>query len=431
MALRKRLRNFIIGHEEFIGPHSDFKSALLCGQLGMATFLVGIAYIAIDLLNNVTEFILMYAVMLVVGVSVIIFLRRKYYQTAKFVLLFVANCLVYVFASNDTPESGVYIYFIVTNLIALSLFGFSNKFIAIGFSIFSLLLFFMAYSWEIKVLPLVVEDLGGITTEEYIKISFTSNFIIGSAVCSLIIYFLLDINNYSEVQIIKKNEELTKTNQELDRFVYSASHDLRAPLSSLLGLIDVSSRTPSKEELHQCLSMMKDRIHNMETFIGEIIDYSRNTRQEVRHEEIDVRQAICEVAEALKYAQGQANVEVSINVPEGLRITSDLTRLKVVLNNVIGNALKYHDPLKPVSKIEIMTEAEGGFLQIEVRDNGQGIPAQYHDRVFDMFFRASENSQGSGLGLYIVKETLAKLKGSIRLNSTPGQGSSFFIILPV
>jgi Signal transduction histidine kinase len=396
----------------------------------MATFVVGVAYILIDLFNSITEFISMYAVMLVAGITVILLLRQTYYQTAKFVLLLVANCLVYVFASNDTPEAGVYIYLIVTNLIALSLFGFTSKGIAIGFCFFSMLLFFMAYFWQIKVLPLVIDDIASISTEEYIKISFTSNFIIGSIVCSMIIYFLLDINHHSEKQIMKKNEELVKTNQELDRFVYSASHDLRAPLSSMLGLINVGEHSRSKEELEQCFAMMKDRIHNMETFIAEIIDYSRNTRQEVRHEEIHLVKIIAEVVDNLKYAQGQGNVEVKFSVSTDLKIISDATRLRVILNNIIGNALKYHDPAKRSPQIEIVAEQKGETVQIEVRDNGIGIPKEYHDRIFEMFFRASETSKGSGLGLYIVKETITKLKGDIRLNSTPGVGSSFFITLP-
>jgi len=270
-----------------------------------------------------------------------------------------------------------------------------------------------------------------INAPQYREISFVINFLGGFFLCTSIVYFLMDLNFHSESEILQKNALLTKTNRELDRFVYSASHDLRAPLSSLLGLIDVAQKRCSREEVDYCLLLMKDRVHNMDLFIKEIVDFSRNARQSIKKEQVVLLDVIQQTINDLKFGEGMEQIYVRLDVPRDYLIVTDLARLKMVLQNLIGNAFKYSDPQKENQEVTVRVLLEGETTRIEITDNGVGIAEEYHPKIFEMFYRASEKSNGSGLGLYIVRETLARLNGTIQLKSVLGQGSTFTIWLPI
>lgn len=232
----------------------------------------------------------------------------------------------------------------------------------------------------------------------------------------------------AEEEILLKNIQLAKTNEELDRFVYSASHDMRAPLSSLLGLINISEKTNKVEELHAYLQMMKGRIKTMEGFIKEVTDYSRNTRLDLVLEKTDLEAVIREANQNISDMTGRVRVEVDI--PEKITLLTDPSRLKVILNNLISNAYKYHRFDQPDPCISFSARRTNNRVVIKIADNGSGIEPDYHHKIFDMFFRASVKSEGSGLGLYIVKETLQKMGGTIWVESTPGEGSVFTFAIP-
>lgn len=250
---------------------------------------------------------------------------------------------------------------------------------------------------------------------------------------ALIVGSIVDIDErkMAEQQIRLQNDLLAKANEELDRFVYSASHDLRAPLSSLLGLISIAEKTDSDEEIALCLDMMKKRVLTMENFIKEITDYSRNSRLGVERKRINIKKLVQGVIDTLKFTNGAERIAIKLNIPDELEFVTDENRLKVVINNLVANAIKYHDYSKPEPFIEITARDHGSQYVMSVHDNGIGIPKDHQNKIFNMFYRASENSEGSGLGLYIVKETLAKLSGEIAVMSKAGIGSTFTLNLPV
>ncbi|MBX2899601.1 MAG: PAS domain-containing sensor histidine kinase [Cyclobacteriaceae bacterium] len=241
----------------------------------------------------------------------------------------------------------------------------------------------------------------------------------------------IDSRKRAEEELALKNQQLAKTNEELDRFVYSASHDMRAPLSSLLGLIHLSEKTDRPEEVGLFLQMMKDRIKTMEGFIKEVTDYSRNTRLDLLPTPIKLATLAHEVVQTLAYSVVNKKVRIEVQIDPALEISTDPSRLKVVINNLVSNAYKYHrfDQPDPFILIDALKKADHVLLSI--KDNGKGIGPEHHTRIFDMFYRASESSEGSGLGLYIVKETLDKLEGSISVQSTVGVGSEFLVTLPL
>ena len=243
---------------------------------------------------------------------------------------------------------------------------------------------------------------------------------------------IIDINDrkVAEQQLTDKNEELEKANKELDRFVYSASHDMRAPLTTLLGLINLARLSNDFDELREYHKMMSNRIQTMEGFIREVTDYSRNSRLEVQWVRFDFSDLMIEIMENLEFSANKAGVKLDFPVDVRNEIYCDRQRLKVILNNLIENAIKYHDVNKTSRFVRVKLESQPGQFIIRISDNGIGIKSEYQDKIYNMFFRATERSDGSGLGLYIVKETLEKLNGTILLYSDEGIGSKFELKIP-
>ncbi|MDW8297080.1 MAG: PAS domain-containing sensor histidine kinase [Raineya sp.] len=249
------------------------------------------------------------------------------------------------------------------------------------------------------------------------------------------IYFdgaIRDISESKENQrkLQEQNEELTKINNELDRFVYSASHDLKAPLASILGLINIAKMEKNTDMLFHYLDMMEQSVRKLDNFIKDIIDYSRNSRLEIACEPVDLQKIIDEIYENLNYLEKSIFIKKNTRIQAQAPFYTDKKRLSVILNNLLSNAINYHNirKLNPFINIEAtITEKEA---KIEITDNGLGIAHEHLGKIFDMFYRASYDSKGSGLGLYIVKETIQKLGGKISVHSELGEGTRFTLIIP-
>ena len=234
----------------------------------------------------------------------------------------------------------------------------------------------------------------------------------------------------SEELLKSKNEELKKINEELDRFVYSASHDLRAPLTSLLGLINIAQSDRYINGIAEHLELMKRSVLKLDSFIIDIINYSRNARLEIEIEEIDLEALVTETMDNLQYISSTEKIEKRINIVQKVPLYSDSKRISILLNNLISNAIRYHNLILDDPYIEVKGKVTKKKARFDIIDNGKGIGKQYLNNIFAMFFRASDDSKGSGLGLYIVKETVAKLNGKISVTSEVGEGSTFSIVIP-
>jgi PAS domain S-box-containing protein len=236
----------------------------------------------------------------------------------------------------------------------------------------------------------------------------------------------------AEEEVLRKNIELQKTNSELDRFVYSASHDLRAPLLSLLGLINISSIEAIAEDLPQKerLGMMRRTILKLDNFIKDILHYSRNSRTEVANDEIDFEEMITEIRESLKFMESTTKCKLEVEINQKGIFLSDKRRIEIVLNNIISNAIKYQGTTteNPFVHISIKADEQGASIAIE--DNGIGIAEEDKEKIFEMFYRATKYSTGAGLGMYIAKEIIEKLHGTIAVESELKKGSRFLTIIP-
>ncbi len=235
---------------------------------------------------------------------------------------------------------------------------------------------------------------------------------------------------HAEEKLEQQNEELLKANAELDRFVYSASHEMRAPLASILGLINISRAQQRDPEQLKIVDMMQASIQRLDTFIKSIADYSRNARLELEQEKIDFRKMIDESVALLLYMEDKDKIRTIVEVEGEGDFYSDRRRLEVVLNNFISNAIKYHDTRKPDPFIRIRARFDSEKATLEVTDNGTGIPEKYLDKIFNIFYRATPAKSGSGLGLYIVKEIVTRMSGTIRVDSLEGEGSTFAVSFP-
>ena len=232
--------------------------------------------------------------------------------------------------------------------------------------------------------------------------------------------------------ILQNNSELKKTNEELDRFVYHTSHDLRAPLKSMLGLSDliIDDLEPDNFELLERMDMMKNSVIRLDNFIEDILNYSKNKRMEVAKDEIAFSQIIQEIQANHLFMEGAGNVTLELEINQEYKFISDKRRINVLVSNLISNSIKYRDKEKEQSFVKITFYSDGINNTIEILDNGIGIADKDKEKIFDMFYRATNIASGSGLGLYIVKETIEKLNGSIIMETTLGLGTKFTITIP-
>ena len=232
-------------------------------------------------------------------------------------------------------------------------------------------------------------------------------------------------------QVIEEaNEELSRLNHEMDVFVYRTSHDLRAPLTSLLGIIDLMRGESPSPENKAYLDLQERSIYKLDSFVREILDYSRNTQLALMPQFVDFSLLIDETYALYTHLPQYEKIDKRTKVSALTTFMGDNKRLEVVFNNLISNALRYYNPYEERSYIEISVDIDKKQALIQVQDNGLGIAPEHIDRIFDMFYRASNHQDSSGLGLFLVKETIAKMQGTIRVESTVNKGTTFTINLP-
>ena len=232
-------------------------------------------------------------------------------------------------------------------------------------------------------------------------------------------------------QLAKTNLDLMERNRELDQFVYSTSHDLSAPLKSIRGLINIANYETDPEMQKVLLKRMDASVVKLEKFIKDVINYSRNVRLELEKKPVKLKPLVEEILDNISHVDYFHEINISVNIEESVEVETDETRMRIILNNLISNAVKFqriHQESYP--EVVISYKWANDTHIIRVKDNGHGIPQKLQGKIFDMFFRANTTSDGSGLGLYILKETVHKLGGEIRVTSEEGAGSEFTVFLP-
>lgn len=227
-----------------------------------------------------------------------------------------------------------------------------------------------------------------------------------------------------------RNAELEKANAELEKFVYSASHDLRAPLASVLGLTRLAKMENNNPDCSDYLDKMETSIDKLDLLLHNIINYYRGTKQVAEQVEIDFQKLFQDTLDSFEYYDNAKQIKFSVDVRQSGIFKGDEPRLKIILNNMLSNAIKYQRSEENHKQVILQATVEAGHASIEVSDNGIGIEPGNTEKIFTMFNRSTAINAGSGIGLYIVKETLHKLSGTIAVDSAPGKGSRFIIKIP-
>lgn len=248
-------------------------------------------------------------------------------------------------------------------------------------------------------------------------------------------YFLVCLINISaqkelEEKLLEQTAQLEEDNHRLELFTYRATHDLKAPLSSLLGLIDLLRMEEEEMQREGYLQMMEKSVERLNDFIRDIVDYAKNANESIRYERIEFQELVADVLESLEHMEHANVIEKTITIHQTHEFYSDEHRLKRILENLISNAYKYSSTHRREGYVQVEVKVSPQRARIEVRDNGQGIDPVHQEKIFTMFYRASEQASGSGLGLYLVKDTVEKMNGSISVSSAVGQGTCFVVDLP-
>ena len=230
-------------------------------------------------------------------------------------------------------------------------------------------------------------------------------------------------------QRVKIEEELKVRNLELDNFVYKVSHDLRSPLASILGLINLVKLEGGFQDSMEYLKLMENQVHKLDDFIHDVLSHSKNLKMSLISAPIDFNEIINKCVSDLSYLKGFDKVVKSISVnAEGF--LSDNWRINEIFRNLIANSIKYKDGRKDYCELDISVQLIEDTCEIKISDNGIGIPKESIPHIFEMFYRATETSTGSGIGLYIVKNAVEKLNGTIRIESEHRVGTSFIMNIP-
>ncbi|MBS1682521.1 MAG: PAS domain-containing sensor histidine kinase [Bacteroidetes bacterium] len=256
----------------------------------------------------------------------------------------------------------------------------------------------------------------------YFKIS-ASNRIANHEICGLVI-MLHDITAQKQKAI-----DLQKEKEHLDQFIYKTTHDLRTPIHSALGLLTLM-KTATAREREQYERIMGEMLNKLESLIEEVNHLYRVGKMAVTTERIDLRQLLESEINVLKNHPKGSTIFFELNCLFNAELFSDLLRIRSIVSNLLSNAVKYSDLRKEKSSVSIKAQVEEEQLIFTVTDNGIGIAQENLDKIFDIFFRATTEIPGTGLGLHIVKDTVNRLNGKIEVRSQLGQGTQFKILLP-
>jgi signal transduction histidine kinase len=323
------------------------------------------------------------------------------------------------------------------NILLIYVFGYSILFVGAGalanwkikyslifavFSLFTNLIFYNTIS-TIPVDVYIVKCLVPLYSSALISLLMINN-------RRKILIHELKITRALERSNVRLEEQKNKINAELDFLIYSISHDLRSPLMSVKGLIALISETEDiSENVKNYLKMANGSIDRLDQTIYDILEYSKNSRTDVQFEKFNIREVVELINTDLKFYDDN-RVDFQINIIGAEEIYTDKKRIITVVKNLVSNAVKYSKTSFETSFVKFETRQSPEYIELIVSDNGIGIPKDQHQRIFEMFYRVSSGRIGSGLGLFIVKEILEKLGGTIAVESEPNIGSTFTVRLP-
>ncbi|HTF16912.1 MAG TPA: HAMP domain-containing sensor histidine kinase [Chryseolinea sp.] len=277
----------------------------------------------------------------------------------------------------------------------------------IAFSVYQL------YDFTLRLLKLLGNEVSGLELFGSVDLLLVS--LMGM---SMVMWFLED-----------ERENLNRENKELDSFLSNTSHDLRTPIASILGLTYLGKIELQEEKARSFMNMIEERIRKLDLVIGDILSLSRSKKVDLKFEQLDFPKLLDETIADIRFNKGVSAIQLDYQEGPNDTFKSDYNQIKIILNNLMSNAVKYHNLNQPNPYIKVTFRRIRSVVEISIEDNGQGIEQESIPKIFDMFYRASLTTDGTGLGLYIVQEALVKINGIITVESELGRGSTFKVVL--
>ena len=261
-------------------------------------------------------------------------------------------------------------------------------------------------------------------------------------------------NTGLERRVQERTAELVAANEEVQRFAYIVSHDLRAPLVNVMGYtseLQAAAKTVEKqlaaleagapdqlmpeaalavrEDMPEAIGFIRTSTEKMDRLINAILKLSREGRRNLTIQSLDMTALVQAIADSVNHQTEATGSEIVVETLPS--IESDRLMVEQVFGNLIDNAVKYLDPTRPGRIVIRGREGRGGLVDFEVEDNGRGVAPKDHERIFELFRRSGRQDRpGEGLGLAFVRNTVRRLGGSISVTSSLGEGSTFHVNLP-
>ncbi|MDH5366022.1 MAG: HAMP domain-containing histidine kinase [Cyclobacteriaceae bacterium] len=250
---------------------------------------------------------------------------------------------------------------------------------------------------------------------------------------------LIELNSRLEEQVETRNQKITKTianlkktNMELESFVYHASHDLKGPISRIKGLSSLAKLMIPDSTDKEYLNLIESSANDMNKLLSKLTNVHELLNTQIVTQDIDVPALLISIKDSLEYINHNKDTDYTFNIKDKLTLNSDENLIRIIIENLVENALIFRkNNSKEVHHINIDMYEKDNMTNIIVRDNGLGIHPDYYESIFKIFFRASDYSKGTGLGLYLVKIAVDLLKGNIIVNSESGKFTEFTIQLPI
>ncbi|MDN3548652.1 hybrid sensor histidine kinase/response regulator [Mucilaginibacter aquaedulcis] len=230
--------------------------------------------------------------------------------------------------------------------------------------------------------------------------------------------------------LLVKNDELQKAYNELNKFAYSVSHDIRGPISGILGAIDVARGIDDLQEVKEMLYLMEKSLKKLDAYVISMHDYYNLQRGELHIDSIDFNKIIEEMKAIYNVVSMVKGVNFTAVVKQNEVFRGDEVPIKLILNNLLSNAFKYQDKNSKNKSVDVCIEVENNMVTIHVKDTGIGILGTHVGEIFNLFYRANSQESGSGFGLYNVKSALLKLNGQIEVSSVMHKGTTFKVNIP-
>ncbi|MCV9385523.1 sensor histidine kinase [Reichenbachiella ulvae] len=421
MFNKERFQKLLLGNARAFSPIERSRIKFSAGAIVMV-ILSSLIFLTYDLYLGYPSSLWVFTPFILIFGYAWRLLRLGQFDAGRYLLLVALNFFIYIVMSSIPEDSMSAIFYVGIMVVEYVLLGHDKKLRLFALLCLSFALYCLDAYVEFSILPMREYD------EETLQVNKLVDFVVCVAGILMTIKLLIDHQQDIIAERTQTNEELQRLNNELDKYAYTITHDLKGPIHSIHSLIHMPDIDHAN--FNQYLSTMRESFQSLSELIQDVSEQARNRNFEVTKEKFNMRERVEIIWELTRHAPEAQGIEFILDMPKELMVATDKGRITGMLNNLITNSIRYHDKSKEKAYIKVSGKVVENNLHFSVEDNGLGIETEFQEKVFDMFYRASNKLGGSGLGLFTVKESINKLSGKIQLDSTSGKGTTFSIVIP-